>query len=435
MKFFIQVARQYWGLLVTALALGVISAWIVTTFVAPPTYSASAQIFVGTTSESRDSAGLNQSGQFAQQRVKTYARLIASPRVLDPVIDELGLDISSADFAAQVTATAPLDTVLITVEVNDEDPRIAEEAANAIANQFSLIAPQLETSDSGQPAPVTVSVATPATLPLYPTGQSRITYYILGSLAGLTLAAGIVLLVETWRPRYRQDSELADRASLRVLGHIRKPDLSVASKRRHSEQADPFKLVRNKLNASDTDHGLTRLLVVPANPHRYSAPVSLNLAKSYAAAGWTVALIDGDLAGRALTRLLTDSPGPGLPEVLRGDVTPTNALMQTADQGVSLLTSGANQGASFELSLSADLMAVIEEIGKSCDLVIIDGPAPLGNADALVWANLAAATILLTDEWELRDVVDRAMALLTAAKTQIAGVILVPRRIFRIAAK
>jgi polysaccharide biosynthesis transport protein len=428
MQFYTQILKHYWRLLAATTVLGVIAAYFVTAFVIVPMYTARAQLFVGTTSDSRDSAGLNQSGQFAQQRVKTYAELITTPRVLDPVIANLGLGISASEFASRVTAAAPLNTVLITVEVTDQSPRIAEAAANLIVEQFALLAPQLETSDTEQRAPVRVSVAAPATVPIRPNGQRRSTYLVLGALTGLALGAGLVLLWEAWRPRYRNDEDLSQSTELPVLAHLGRSELALSSKRRRASSADSFKLIRNRLDVLGEQHELQSVLAVPAHVRGHTPTFSLNLARSYAAAGQKVALVDGDLSERRLSAAILNEPMAGLPEVLTGELPVGAALVATGYDGVSLLSSGLKSLAPMELSVNSSLQGLMADLEGMADVVIIDGPAPLENADALVWGRVASATVVLVDDGGLQSVVDKSVALLRASQAKFVGAIFVPRR-------
>ena len=56
-----------------------------------------------------------EGSSFTQQRVKSYAEIVDSPRVLDPVINDLDLDVSATSLASRVKATVPLGTTLINV--------------------------------------------------------------------------------------------------------------------------------------------------------------------------------------------------------------------------------------------------------------------------------------------------------------------------------
>ena len=64
---------------------------------------------------------------------------------------------SATDLAGMISASAPLDTVLITLTVTDTDPQRAADIANAVADQFAVTVSDLELSGIGIDSPVKVS--------------------------------------------------------------------------------------------------------------------------------------------------------------------------------------------------------------------------------------------------------------------------------------
>ncbi len=115
-------------LMVALVALVALAALL--TLWSPKTYQARTQLFVST-SGGQDSTQLLQGNTFTQQRVKSYADLITTPKVLDPVIKDLGLTYNADELGANIPASVPLDTVLIDVLVSDRDPEQAARIASA----------------------------------------------------------------------------------------------------------------------------------------------------------------------------------------------------------------------------------------------------------------------------------------------------------------
>ena len=118
---YLLVVRKRWRviLLVVLICVGLASAQP-----SPATkiYESRTQFFVSTTG-SDDSGALLQGSTFTQQRVKSYAQLLTTPRILAPVAEAVGV---TGDIADQVTATTPPDTVLIEVAVRDPQPRAGQ---------------------------------------------------------------------------------------------------------------------------------------------------------------------------------------------------------------------------------------------------------------------------------------------------------------------
>ena len=116
---------SYWRLLVQSrrvIAVTTLSGLLISFLVTismTPIYKSSAQLFVSTPASAIDISTLLTGSSFSQQRVKSYAQIINSPVNLEPVVKELKLNISAEELSKNITASAPLDTVLISLVVTD----------------------------------------------------------------------------------------------------------------------------------------------------------------------------------------------------------------------------------------------------------------------------------------------------------------------------
>lgn len=168
------VRRWAWLLAVCTLGTGV------TTFVIysalPKTYEASASVLVGT---SLTTENPNYSQVLVwRQLALIFSRIVTTDPILEPVAQQEGPPVSSADLRGRVLAFAPADSALITITVQDGDPVRAARVANAVGNQLAATGPL-----------GLISLIDPATPPLTP-AEPRI-------LVDSTLAAGVGLLIAT----------------------------------------------------------------------------------------------------------------------------------------------------------------------------------------------------------------------------------------------
>ena len=69
--------------------------------------------------------------------MSSYAEVATSPRVLTPVIDQLGLRTTPKELAESVEATVPADTVILEIAVTDPDPTRAAQIANAVGDELA----------------------------------------------------------------------------------------------------------------------------------------------------------------------------------------------------------------------------------------------------------------------------------------------------------
>src|SRR5664279_323998 len=132
---YVRALRKHWRL-VTACTLACVLAALAATLLQSPVYAARARLFVSVETGTSDTQGLAQGGLFTQQRVKSYADIVNSPQVAAAVIDQLKLKMTPAQLETSISASAPLDTVLIDVTVRNGSPVAARDIANTVATQF-----------------------------------------------------------------------------------------------------------------------------------------------------------------------------------------------------------------------------------------------------------------------------------------------------------
>ena len=140
---YLRTLRRGWRLIAASVGVCLLLGGLIIV-VSEPTYEATAELFVAPGS-GPSTAELVQGSAFFEDRVKTYALIVDSAVVLEPVVEELGLDESARSLAERVSATAPVETVLLRLRVTDTDPEQAAAVAHAAATRFQTLATALET--------------------------------------------------------------------------------------------------------------------------------------------------------------------------------------------------------------------------------------------------------------------------------------------------
>lgn len=133
------------------------------TFTRTPEYTATAQLFATYQRISGDDGGIsefNSGATYIQSQIQTYPQLVKTESVLQPVIDDLGLDMSVDALAQKVTASNPDGTMLVDIDVVDADAQIAADIANGVAESMrNQISAPVENDDGGTtPSPVDLDI-------------------------------------------------------------------------------------------------------------------------------------------------------------------------------------------------------------------------------------------------------------------------------------
>ena len=106
----------------------------------PRTYESRTTLYVG---QALDDPQLDYSGLLASQILtETYAKLAATRPVLQAVIAELDLELTTDDLKKNVSIEVPLEGSLLEITVRDRDPEAAAGIADAIAEQLLERAPR-----------------------------------------------------------------------------------------------------------------------------------------------------------------------------------------------------------------------------------------------------------------------------------------------------
>ena len=203
---YIHVLRAHRALVVLSVLLCTAGAgalaWTVT-----PTYAAKTQLYVSAQGRPGEGKKAYEGGLYAQQRARSYAEIISSPRGALAAIEQLGLDESVESVQDKIRASVPPNSVLINVTATDQSPERAEAIANSLQARLTVLAEELETPEGRERSPVQITVTAPARLPTDPVSPQKPIYLALGALFGLAVGVGGAVLRHTQDRRIRSDAD------------------------------------------------------------------------------------------------------------------------------------------------------------------------------------------------------------------------------------
>lgn len=428
--------RRRWRLIAVSALLGLGGAALAT-LLATPTYTASTRLFVSAADSKASDAGSAYTGSlFTQQRVKSYTQILSSPQVAEKVRRDLALSSSAESIAAQIQVSAPLDTVLLDVSVQDPNPERAEAIADSIGRVFPDFVDSIERPAAGSVSPVRVSVVQDAARPSAPTSPRRKLNLALGLFVGLAVGAGSAVLREALDTTIKNTRQAADAAGVPVLGTIaRDPEATkkplIVHLEPRSPRAEAFRTLRTNLQFVDVDKPLRSVVVTSSVPGEGKSLTSCNLALSIAQAGVPVVLVEGDLRRPRVAEYLGIEGAVGLTSVLLGQVSLEEALQPWGDGTLKVLASGPLPPNPSELLGSEQMEHLLENLRRYSQTVVIDAPPLLPVTDAAVLgARSSGVLMLIRSNSTSRDEVIRAAEHLGSVGARLVGAVLnmVPTR-------
>ena len=428
LKDYIRVIRKRWQIIV-AVMLVVVAGAAVATALSPNVYQAQTQLFVSTSGGS-DSSALLSGSSFTQQRVLSYANVITTPKVLDPVIEALQLKTTAAKLGDQITATVPLDTVVIAVDVTNADPRVAAQIADAVGKQFTKTVADLESVTTGQSSPVKVTIVSVPTVPTAPISPKPTRNLALGVVLGLLLGLGLALLRDLLDTTIKSEKDCAEVTDATVIGGIGfDPEAAknplIVEVGPHSPRAEAFRTLRTNLQFVDAANHPRSIVFTSSVPTEGKTTTTANLAITMAAAGARICVVEGDLRRPRLLEYMGMDGSVGLTNVLIGQAELGDVLQQFADSSLYVLGAGAIPPNPSELLGSASMIATLKELEFRFDVVIIDTPPLLPVTDAAVLSTIAGGTVVIVGAGRVdRDHLSRSLQSLETVQARVLGLVL-----------
>ena len=170
-------------------------------------------------------------------------------------------------------------------------------------------------------------------------------------------------------------------------------------------QYEAFRVLRSNLTVSLADLERPVVIVTSAYAGEGKTSTAINLAKSMAAAGQRVVLVDADLRHPDAHRWLGVHNEHGLTDILL-DRRAVDDALQYIDVGAGpaqgrralyLLAAGPSVENPGELLGTKRTAALLDALAAQADVVLIDTPPVLQVADTLVIAHMAAGALLVAE--------------------------------------
>ena len=297
---------------------------------------------------------------------------------------------------------------------------------------MEAISQRIETMQTEQGAPARVQIERPAPVPSRP--DEAVPYKKMGLAAAaamcvpFALAVGIELLFR--RVSSRQQLELAGQIS--VVAEVTALPSRVKSNRRQAICRDrqlfeeSIDGLRTYLSLVESMRGRKVLAVTSAISREGKTSLASQLAVSVASAtGRPTLLVDGDLRSPDIHRIFDVERGPGLSEVLQGELPVEEAIETGFSNNLHLLTAGDLQISPHRILGNNKFPELVAKLGQMYHQIIIDTPPVLAASEALLMASAADAAILcVRRDFSRVDQVADAFGRLRSAGVRTAGAVL-----------
>ncbi|RKD76312.1 capsular polysaccharide biosynthesis protein [Sinobaca qinghaiensis] len=227
--------------LITVLTLSALMlAVIFTFFIATPQYQASTQILVNQTQQSEQDRSTINVQTDDLELINTYNVIITSPAILDLVLEETNLDTTVSNLQSKITVAAEEQSQVVSLTVEDENPQIASELANTIAEVFEQEVPNIMNIDN-----VSILSEAQAADSMSPVSPQPSLNFALALAIGLIFGIMLAFLIEFLDQSLKTEQDLEKFLNLPILGSV-----SIINKELDNEKQANSNLVNKKTDSN-----------------------------------------------------------------------------------------------------------------------------------------------------------------------------------------
>ncbi|MDR2702951.1 MAG: polysaccharide biosynthesis tyrosine autokinase [Cellulomonadaceae bacterium] len=417
---YLNLLRRRWISVVAIAALAFATA-VGVTLMSTAKYTATSQVFVSVRSDPTTSEMI-QGVTYTQRAVRTYVQLVNTPRVLDPVIANLGLS-----GAPEVRADSPLDTSLINISATSEYSQLAADIANSTADSLADFVAEL--TAAGGESLVQLTTVRHAVAPYAPSSPNVSLNLALGLLVGAALGFGYALVRELLDTKVRTVADINALTDASVIGTIPYIDDAsdhplIVQESPHSLRPEAFRRLRTNLQFLGVDDSTRALIVTSSLPTEGKSSTAINLAITLAHAGAKVALVDADLRRPSVHEYLGVHGKVGLTTVLIGRATLDDVIQPWGNGNLDIIAAGMRPPNPSELLGSNRMNDLMTELCERYDTVIIDSSPLLPVTDAAVLARLAGGAVMVVGAGTITKAqLAEAFATLSRVDAPVLGVV------------
>lgn len=373
---------------------------------------------------------LNQGSAYTQGQMLSFAQLAEGSRVLDPVIEELDLEVTSRQLERSISVSVPQETVTMHITATDTSPQGAADLATAVSE--SLISEVQEVAPRNPDGDPTISavVYDDAVPPIFQASPDKPKAAIVGGVIGAAIAVATAFLIALLDTRIRSEEALARASDHPVLGKVESSallaDRGIAIfKQPLSHAAEDTLRIRSALRYATVTSPVKVMLVTACSPGEGKSTIAANLAAALGANKDSVLLVDGDLRRPRVHEFVGIDGAVGLTGVLLEEVDVSVAVHNIQGTTVDVLPAGKTPPNPAEMLTSQRMSDLISAVTSRYDYVVIDTPPILSVADVNLLTPLADGVVVTVDARHTRHAqLVKSLKALEAGGARILGTVL-----------
>lgn len=446
LKEIIRLLLKKWWIIALSTAVGLLTAFLISSFVLTPMYTARVSLYVSNISVNTSSSVNINDITASQKMVNTCIAIIKSESLLNEVSRLDGTNYTKGQLLEMTSAMAVNNTELLEIKVTSPNPSDSFRIANTYLNVLPGIVEKIV--NGGLVSPLDYAV-----MPEKPNSPNIPLNSAIGGLLGLMLSVLFIFLIKVIDARVEGEEDLKKHYDIPVLGGI--PEFSFSKygeEYRLHEETDKKVIIKRKTSSpkstiisQDTSFGIkeayakvrTNLIFALAASESKRICISssmsgegksttiANIAISMANNGARVLLIDADFRKPGIYKLFSLPNNKGLSNVLGGFVALDEAVRKDVVTNLDVLTSGQIPPNPSELIGSKSMGKLLGQLDQCYDYIFVDTPPINIVTDTLALSkNVNNIMLVVSDEKTRHEQLQKCIAAIEFSQATISGIVI-----------
>ena len=426
---FLNYLKKYVLVIVVVSFVLIIGVFIYDKSIKKPLYTTYTTIILTKSNETQTGTTITQNDILLNQKlVETYSKIIKSKLVLEQVISETGVTYTAEELSENVSVEAYENTEMLKISVTDQDPELAANIANSIAQVFSGEIAKIYQINN-------ISVVDVAVTPEEVSNNTLKRDLLIALFISIFGTIGVVFVVYYFDDTVKLTDDLEEEIGMPVVAKVFKSDIGSKNNRKiellvqkypKSVVSESIKTLRTNLQFSSVDEDIKTILITSSIPGEGKSFISANLAISFAQTDKKVLIVDCDMRKGRQHRIFKLSNSKGLSNLLIDDMTNLkDYINKTSVPGVHVITRGTvppNPSELLNSKKNADLLRVLK---AKYDVIIYDGVPCNGLPDSIIMSKLVDKVLIVSsDSMTPKSVLESTKKQLESVNAPIAGDVL-----------
>lgn len=222
---------------------------------------------------------------------------------------------------------------------------------------------------------------------------------IIGVFLGIMAGLGLVFLVDYLDDTIKTPDDAKDQG-LNLLGAIpkikKKKDLLITDRDPKDPLCEAYRTTRNNLKYASLDKPIKSLVITSSLQGEGKTTSVVNIGICISRDKKQTIIVDTDLRLPSIHKIFGLSNTIGVTNILAGEASLDEAIIESKVEGLSLITSGPIPPDPGHIVESNKIKSLIHDLEQRFDIVILDTPPVLATSDAIILtANVDALILIL----------------------------------------